>query len=105
MLQDVVEYMRSLSTAEFDIVESDVTCTVNKNTIYLLLRDTNGKYFDWHTIISAAIHELAHVIDRVNGHSGTFFVILRHLEAIASAKYGYICSFPTDPEYSRVCEK
>jgi hypothetical protein len=104
MKNDVIVYLKSLSDVPFELQESsDCSYTLNKKTIYLLLRDRNGEYYDWHTIITAALHEFAHVIDRHNrGHGLPFYSVLKDLETIATDKYGYRSNFPSDPEYTRV---
>jgi len=104
MKQDVEEYLKSLSDVPF-ILEESTTCsyTLNKKTIYLLFRNKDGGYFDWHTIITAALHEYAHIIDRDNsGHGPHFDYVLETLEGKACERYGFRCQFPSDPEYPSI---
>ena len=51
------------------LYEGSTTYTMNKNSIYMCMKDKNDEYFDIETLTYVYIHELAHVI--TNSYSGT----------------------------------
>lgn len=72
------------------IITTDRTYVVNKETIHLVLRNPKtGQYFDDQTLLSVAIHELAHVICPDKDHTRLFDSIEYQLETVAIEK-GYL---------------
>lgn len=60
--------------ANIPIVETQRgTYTENKSVIYLCVRDPKtGKYYDHNVIMYVALHELAHVLTKEEGHTKLF---------------------------------
>jgi len=46
--------------------------TLDKETIYLCVKDANGKYYDDNTLIHVILHEFAHAMCREVGHTKRF---------------------------------
>lgn len=59
--------------ATIPLQEGDSAYTENKEVITLCLRDPDTKdYYDMNTIMYVALHELAHVISKTQGHNNEF---------------------------------
>lgn len=59
--------------AKIPLQEGDSAYTENKEVITLCLRDPYTKdYYDMNTIMYVALHELAHVISKSQGHNNEF---------------------------------
>lgn len=103
MISDVYEYLRSLDSSNkpFTLIESSTySFTLNSRHISLVIRNiSTNEYYDWHTIISVAIHEFAHVIDGSHSHSHSFECVRKHLCSKAQELYGYRPMYPIDPTY------
>lgn len=59
--------------------EGDKSYTINKQKIYLCLKDENSQYYDFNMLIYVAIHELAHVKCPEIGHTELFYQIFDKL--------------------------
>lgn len=66
-------------TSRCSIVSGDSTYTENKNKIYILLRDSSGKYYDFNTLFYALLHEIAHVLTTEIGHTKMFIAVFENL--------------------------
>ena len=76
--------------------------TINKEKIYLCLRDENGKYYDNNMLIYVLIHELAHFFNREDiGHTEKFHEIFNKLleKSITLGIYD-----PSIPPIQNYCE-
>ena len=104
IISQLREYLSSLDNCEFHIQESDtVTHTVDKYTIHMVIKHKKV-IFDWHTLVTVAIHEFAHVIDKyaTESHGPSFYKEKMKLEIRATSIYGYRPDFPIDPDYTIV---
>ena len=64
-MTDVRDYLAQLHEEHFELrADDERTFTLNNEIIHLVIADKSGRLFDWHTIMTAAIHEFAHVIDK-----------------------------------------
>lgn len=72
--------------------EGNKSYTINKQKIYLCLRDENRNYYDFNMLIYVAIHELAHVLCDEIGHTAKFHRIFEQLLQKAAQLHIY------DPE-------
>lgn len=58
--------------------------TVNKEKIYLCLRDKNGEYYPENTLVLVLLHELAHALNEEIGHGKEFMRIFEELKRRAA---------------------
>jgi len=73
--------------AKIDIREGTSTFTEDKKTIYICLRDSNGKYYPMNLLVYVASHELAHLLNHKNyGHTKEFYEIFDKLLCDAAKK-------------------
>lgn len=78
----------------------DRTFVTNKRTIYLVLRRPGyDDFFDYATILHAAIHEMAHILCPEKGHSDNFYQIEDYLMQQAYKQHLLHESFYPDPDY------
>jgi len=61
----------------------------------------DGEYYDWHTIMTAAIHEYAHVMDKeaIESHGNSFLYFHEQLMNSARKMFNYRPEYPIDPSY------
>lgn len=60
----------------------------NKKTIYLVIRRSDGSFYDVHTIIRTMVHELAHLYHDSGEHDDTFKAVEQQLLK-SSGELGY----------------
>ena len=73
--------------------------TINKQKIYLCLRDKNGNYYDNNMLIYVLLHEYAHVICDEVGHTDKFWKIFEELMILATEMGIYNPSIPILQNY------
>lgn len=61
------------------LYEGNKSYTINKQKIYLCLRDEKQNYYDFNMLLYVAIHELAHVLCDEIGHTAKFHKIFQEL--------------------------
>ena len=54
------------------LYEGSKSYTINKEKIYLCLKDENGHYYNKNMLIYVTLHELAHVLNDDIGHTDSF---------------------------------
>jgi len=59
--------------------EGNKSYTINKQKVYLCLRDENKEYYDFNMLVYVSIHELAHVVCDEVGHTKKFHEIFDRL--------------------------
>lgn len=81
--------------------EDDKSYTINKNKVYLCLRDQNNSYYSMNMLMYVSIHELAHVICDEIGHTPKFHKIFAELldKAVVLGIYD-----PTEPLIHDYCD-
>ena len=84
---------------EIDLYRSKNSYTINKQKIYLCLRDENGEYYNINTLTYVLLHEMAHVICDEVGHTKKFHDIFEAILAIAKEKGIYDPSIPIVYDY------
>lgn len=57
---------------QLQIYEGNKSYTVNKEKIYLCIKDKNGKYYDKNILMYVLLHEIAHTICPEIGHTQQF---------------------------------
>lgn len=101
-MDDIRQYISTLLPCDFTLTESStVSYTLDNYSIHLVLRSADGCKFDWHTVITVAIHEAAHVLDKhaISTHGDSFYAHRDRLTERARQLYGYDPSYPIDPSY------
>jgi predicted metal-dependent hydrolase len=58
---------------------SNKSFTINKQHVYICMKDENGKYYDENMLIYVLLHELAHVLCDEVGHTEKYSKIFRSL--------------------------
>jgi hypothetical protein len=61
------------------IFEGDKSYTINKEKIYLCIRDKNGQYYNQNILMYVLLHEVAHTICPEIGHTQEFKNIFNSL--------------------------
>lgn len=90
----------SSTVPSYELLPSkDRTFVADKRTIYLVLRREGQDFFDYSTILQAAIHEMAHILCPETGHSDSFYRIEDYLMQRAIQQYLLTPGFYPDPEY------
>lgn len=81
ILIEIRNQLAMLSPKAFSLqfYEDDKSYTINKNRVYLCLRDENKAYYSMNMLMYVAIHELAHVICDEIGHTPKFHKIFTEL--------------------------
>lgn len=81
--------------------EDDKSYTINKNKVYLCLRDENKEYYSMNMLMYVSIHELAHVICDEIGHTPKFHKIFSELldKAVILGIYD-----PSEPLVQNYCD-
>ena len=75
--------------------------TINKQNVYMCLKDKDGKYYDKNMLLYVALHEMAHAKCEEIGHTMTFHKIFQALLKKASEKGIYD---PNKPIINDYCE-
>jgi hypothetical protein len=73
--------------------------TINKQKVYLCLKDENDEYYDDNMLMYVALHELAHVLCDEIGHTEKFKKIFEDLLVDAENKGVYNSSIPPIIDY------
>jgi WLM domain len=90
-------------TKRCTILSGESTYTLNKQKIYILLRNPDtSEYYDYNTLLYALLHEIAHVLSPDIGHTKTFLRIFSDLLNKASS-LGIYKAGKVDMNYCRKC--
>lgn len=73
--------------------------TINKQKVYLCLKDENGEYYEDNMLIYVAHHELAHVLCDEVGHTDKWKKIFEDLLVDAEKKAVYDSNIPPILDY------
>jgi hypothetical protein len=57
---------------ELEIYVGDKSYTINKEKIFLCLKDKNDQYYDSNMLVYVLLHELSHVLNDEVGHGAKF---------------------------------
>lgn len=78
--------------------EGKKSYTINKQKVYICLKDENGKYYNINNLIYVTIHELSHVLNDEIGHTPKFYNIFEELleEAAKKGIYDPTIQMPSD---------
>jgi hypothetical protein len=84
---------------EIEMYRGNKSYTINKEKIYICLKDENGNYFNNNMLIYVIAHEISHVICTEIGHTELFQNIFEELlQELTKAKI-YNPSIPIDQNY------
>ena len=81
MLYEIRENLKLLSpkASRLRYYQDDKSYTINKQKVYLCLKDHNDDYYPMNMLMYVAIHELAHVMCNEIGHTPKFHDIFQNL--------------------------
>jgi hypothetical protein len=103
MLLEIKEKLKNVhpivETLKF--FEGNKSYTINKERIYLCLKDENGSYYDPNMLMYVALHELSHVLCDEIGHTKKFHSIFHDVLEEATRKQIYD---PSKPIIQNYCE-
>lgn len=72
--------------AKVPLFEANKSYSINKEKIYMCLKDEKGNYYDDNTLMLVLLHEIAHTENKVDvGHTENFHRIYENLKQRASA--------------------
>jgi hypothetical protein len=83
LLQDdpMLEHLRMILidvhpvVSDLKLYKSDKSYTLNKEKVFLCLRDKNNQYYPLNMLLYVSIHEIAHVLCKSHGHTEEFYQI------------------------------
>ena len=67
---EVINHSDLLS--EISFFKGEKSYTINKEKVFLCLRDKNGEYYDMNILMFVLLHELAHCLSTTVGHDKNF---------------------------------
>ena len=77
----------------------DKSYTINKEKVYICLKDDNGNYYDENMLIYVIAHEMAHCICDEIGHTDKFHYIFEELLKLLTQEGYYNPSIPVIRNY------
>lgn len=98
------DLQRQLSTihpriATLELYEGKRSYTVNKQRVYICLKDKDGNYYGRNMLIYVILHEFAHVLCEEIGHTERFMTIFNALLRIAENRGLYDPDLPPTTDY------
>lgn len=84
---------------ELEYFHDKKSYTINKEKIYLCIKDEHGEYYDENMLIYASLHELGHVLCDEIGHTDKYWAIFDNLLEKAAKLGIYDPNAPINPEY------
>ena len=84
---------------KISLYKGDKSYTINKQKIFLCLRDENGSYYDDMMLLYVLLHELSHVLCDEVGHTEKFHEIFDQILAEANKQGIYDNSYSIIQDY------
>lgn len=84
---------------EIKILKGNKSYTINKQKIYLCLKDKDGRYYNDNNLLFVLLHEISHSICDEIGHTEKFYQIFNELLEHASINGVYDTSIPMISDY------
>ena len=86
---------------EITLFRGEKSYTINKQKVYICLKDPNGKYYDDNTLYYVIAHEISHAICDEIGHTNKFNAIFEAL-LVLMEDYGiYNSTIPITKDYCK----
>jgi hypothetical protein len=101
VLKELVEMIKPLHPIVKDIefYEDNRSYTINKEKVYMCLKDKEGEYYHRNFLLMVLIHEISHVLTPEIGHTDLFNEIFQDLLAKATELGIYNPSIPMIQDY------
>jgi hypothetical protein len=101
VLKELVEMIQPLHPIVKDIefYEDNRSYTINKEKVYMCLKDKEGNYYHKNALLMVLIHEISHVLCPEIGHTDKFNDIFQDLLAKATELGIYNPSIPMIQDY------
>lgn len=64
---------------EIRLYKGNKSYTINKEKVFICLKDRNNNYYDTNMLVYVTLHELAHVINPTVGHDSSFHQVFDKL--------------------------
>ncbi len=84
---------------EITLYKGDKSYTINKQKVYLCLKDENNEYYNTNMLTYVLLHELSHVICDEIGHTEKFHDIFKEVLKEAKKLKIYDASIPIIKDY------
>jgi|688.fasta_scaffold531098_2 hypothetical protein len=84
---------------EISIYRGNKSYTINKNQIFICLKNEKGQYYDNNTLIYVTLHEIAHTLCDEVGHTDKFSDLFEQLLIKAQKLQIYDPSKKIEPNY------
>jgi hypothetical protein len=84
---------------KIELYEGNKSYTINKEKIYLCLKDKDGKYYNTNMLVYVFLHEVAHILCDEVGHTEKFARIFDELLEKASKLGVYDFNIPIIDDY------
>lgn len=84
---------------EIGLYKGSRSYTINKEKVFICLRDENGEYYNLNLLVYVTLHEISHVICQSVGHTDEFHAIFEDILVKATEEGIYNPSIPIDQDY------
>jgi hypothetical protein len=84
---------------DVELYVGDKSYTINKERVYVCMKDSDGRYYDRNMLVYVLCHEYAHVLCTDIGHTDQFFSIFDKLLQKAAVKGIYDPNIPPVKNY------
>lgn len=84
---------------KINLYKGDKSYTINKQKVFLCLRDENGEYYDINSLLYVLLHELSHVLTPEIGHTPLFNEVFDQVLEEASKQGIYDPNIPMIQDY------
>ena len=84
---------------EISLFKGDKSYTINKEKVYLCLKNKDGEYYSLNNLLYVLLHEISHVLSTTIGHDKNFNNIFDAILKKASEMKIYDPKIPMDQNY------
>ncbi len=82
------------------LYKADKSYTINKEKVFICLKDKNGEYYPLNMLVYVVLHEVAHVLNKDIGHTESFHKVFDNLRMQAFEAGVFNPSIPIIQNYS-----